>query len=126
MIDHLVLTLPIKTVSESNSREHWTARNKRKRSQQEEILFEWRNKAGQQRFKLPCRVTFTRYSTKFLDDDNIRGAFKGVRDAVASLLGVDDDPMAPVEWCYVQERTKKREHLVIIEVKSIEGATCQL
>lgn len=119
MIDHLVLTIPMRTVSEANQREHWTKRNRRKRNHQAEVLYEWRVKAGTHRFKLPCCVTFTRYAVQMLDSDNLAGAFKAARDMIASLLGVDDSPTAPVEWVYRQEKIKKREHRVMIEVRSV-------
>ena len=36
------------------------------------------------------RVIFTRVGPKKLDDDNVTGAFKYVRDGVAEALGADD------------------------------------
>jgi hypothetical protein len=119
MIDHLILTMPLRTVSEQNVRQHWSVRNRRKVKQQEEVMVEWRNKAGLQKFKLPCRVTFTRYSVKLMDTDAIVSSFKGVRDMVAALLNVDDGPESPVEWHYLQEKIAKREHGIKIEVQSV-------
>jgi hypothetical protein len=52
---------------------------------------------------LPCVVVLVRHSpgTTELDDDNLRGALKAVRDEVARWLKVDDaDPM--VQWVYHQ------------------------
>lgn len=54
---------------------------------------------------LPIVVTLTRFSpgTTPLDDDNLRGTLKAIRDGLASWLGVDDG--GPwVEWRYVQTR----------------------
>ena len=119
MINHLVLTLPMRTVSEANQREHWTKRNKRKQAQQKEVMAEWKHWIGTGRVNLPCRVTFTRYSSKLLDTDNLAGSMKHARDMVSKLLGVDDGPTAPVEWVYRQEQIKKRQHRVQIEVQSL-------
>lgn len=46
-------------------------------------------------------VTLTRVGPRRLDDDNLAGSLKGVRDAIAAALGVDDrDPK--VQWVYGQ------------------------
>jgi len=46
-------------------------------------------------------VRLERVAPRALDDDNLRGALKAVRDAVAEALGIDDaDPR--VRWQYGQ------------------------
>lgn len=54
---------------------------------------------------LPIVVTFTRYAPGRLDDDNLRMAFKAMRDGIADRLGLqDNDPR--ITWAYEQgERT---------------------
>jgi hypothetical protein len=88
----LRIEAPIKTVSEMNRREHWTARNKRRVQQRREVYFAWKvGVAGKRkRFGVPCTVKLTRLGVRMLDDDNLRGALKFVRDQVAELLGMDD------------------------------------
>ena len=99
----------LRVESEANSHTHWRARQRRARSQRELILLAL---ARVDRAALQAaprlRVTFTRVMGprgRPFDDDNLVGAFKHVRDAVAGWLGVDDrDP-----WCVwvvnpVQER----------------------
>lgn len=49
-------------------------------------------------------VTLTRYSPGHLDDDNLRGAMKHVRDAVAIELGVPNDDDPRWTWVYMQSR----------------------
>lgn len=63
--------------------------------------------AGWARPMLPCTVLLTRVGpSNGLDDDNLRGALKGVRDAVAEWLRIDDrDPR--VTWQYDQRRGKQ-------------------
>lgn len=36
--------------------------------------------------KLPCKIGLTRLSTRKLDDDNLVGAFKWIRDEIADCL----------------------------------------
>lgn len=51
----------------------------------------------------PLVVTMVRVAPSTLDDDNLRGAFKPVRDGVADALGSDDrTPM--IEWRYEERR----------------------
>ena len=93
----MIVHLPIATVSESNRRDHWQVKRKRAKAQ--------RTMAATlvPRFGLPCVVTLTRISPRALDDDNLRGALKHVRDGVADRLGIDDrDPR--VEWRYAQRK----------------------
>lgn len=64
---------------------------------------------------LPCVVTITRLApSNGLDTDNLLSSQKGVRDQIATWLGVDDrDPR--VTWEYAQERA--REYGVRVEVR---------
>lgn len=93
----MIVHLPIATVSEANRRDHWQVKRKRAKSQRQIAA------ALVPRFGLPCVVTLTRISPRLLDDDNLRGALKHVRDGVADRLGIDDrDPR--VEWRYAQRK----------------------
>ncbi len=50
-------------------------------------------------------VTFVRYGKRALDDDNLAGSCKPIRDAVAAWLGIDDgDPR--IRWEYGQVETR--------------------
>ena len=55
---------------------------------------------------LPCVVTLTRISARGLDDDNLQGAFKAVRDSVADALGVDDRMREIVRYEYGEQVVK--------------------
>lgn len=50
-------------------------------------------------------VLLTRWSPRKLDDDNLAGALKAVRDEVAAWLGLDDGDERIV-WRYFQEKNK--------------------
>ena len=50
-------------------------------------------------------VSLVRYGRRKLDDDNLAGSFKPLRDAIASSLGIDDgDPR--MRWEYGQIETR--------------------
>ena len=100
--------LRIPTVSEANKREHWAAKAKRVKSQRSTAKFETQDLLM---LKMPLSVTLTRVSPRPLDDDNLRGALKAVRDGIADRLGINDrDPR--VAWLYSQRRGKKGEQAV--------------
>jgi len=97
----MIVHLPITTVSESNRRDHWRVKAKRAKAQRQMAAM------LVPRCCLPCVVTLTRISPRMLDDDNLRGALKHVRDGVADRLGIDDrDPR--VEWRYAQRKGKQK------------------
>lgn len=50
---------------------------------------------------LPLVVTITRIGPKRLDDDNLEGACKYVRDEIARMIGEDDGSPA-YTWIYKQ------------------------
>lgn len=110
----IVVTLPIRTVSESNVRTHWAQRAKRAKGQRLTVALRLRPEVIGRRV-MPCVVTLTRISPRMLDDDNLRGATKAVRDGVADALGVDDrDPR--VAWLYDQAKGKPKECAVRIAI----------
>lgn len=102
----LYAALPIRLVSEANraSRQHWRVRQERAKGQKEAVgLFlgaysQWLAGA------VPCAVHITRLGPRDLDDDNLQGAAKAVRDALAAMMGVDDRAGQGVEWNAVAQR----------------------
>ena len=85
-----------------NTREHWAARASRVRNEKEAVAWVL---AAKHKPALPCVVTLTRLApSSGLDDDNLAGALKSVRDAVAAWLGVDDRDRATVRYQYEQQR----------------------
>lgn len=96
-VQYLAVTLPVATVSEANRRDHWSTKAKRAKRHRTAA------RAMCPLVPLPATVRLVRLSTRTLDDDNLRGALKAVRDGCADRLGVDDrDPR--VTWEYAQER----------------------
>jgi len=100
------VVVPLVTVSESNARGHWSGRARRVKAQREAVAQRLR------RCPLPSTralaVHLTRVSPRQLDDDNLRGALKACRDAVAMWLGVGDGPTGPIAWTYGQQKAPAR------------------
>lgn len=109
--------IPIRTISEANAREHWAVKCKRKNHQKRSVMFFLGSslKLG----CLPCTVKLTRIGKRKMDEDNLLGALKHVRDAVAELLhpglapGRADDS-SDITWSYDQQIGKN--YAVVIEI----------
>lgn len=123
----MTLTIPIRVVSEANMREHWAAKANRVRSQRRAVALAWRaaQAANDNVPALPVAVTLVRISPRPLDDDNLRGALKGIRDQLAVELGlpvnrrgIADDRDPRVTWLYGQERGKPGEYAVRVVVEA--------
>lgn len=94
------VAIPLRLVSEANSREHWRVVAKRKKAQRQAVLIALRS-TRQPAVPIPCTVTLCRYSPRQLDSDNLQSACKAVRDEIAAWLGIDDrSPL--VSWVYQQ------------------------
>jgi hypothetical protein len=50
------------------------------------------------------RVELHRRGPKLLDDDNLRGSFKAVRDEIAAFLGTHDGPSSALKFEYSQDK----------------------
>jgi len=103
--------LDILTVSENNSREHWRVRHSRTSSQKEQIRAAL-NKHGPEKF-FPCHIHMRRLSPGTMDDDNLPGSMKYIRDAIADYIipgqlpgRADGDPR--LSWSYSQQKTSNK------------------
>jgi len=100
-----VILLPdFKTGRGLNDREHHMIRYRRVKA--EKSLVAWQlSEFNDRKPALPCVCTLTRFApSNGLDDDNLAGSLKGVRDAVADWLGVDDRDRSRVRYVYEQQR----------------------
>lgn len=97
----VTLRLPCRVRSEANQRCHWAERRRRFAEQRLQMhrVFCWAVLQGWLP-PLPLVVTFTHLG-KVMDDDNLAGAFKGLRDALAVGFDVDDGDER-IEWRYAQ------------------------
>lgn len=91
----------------TNLRGHW--RSLQRRKDKEKQVTAWMLASMAPLPPLPCVVTLTRLGPRELDDDNLPGAFKYVRDTIATALGTHDGPSAPVRWVYAQRRTTVKD-----------------
>lgn len=99
----MILLDGLRTERGQNAREHYMTRFRRVQAEKERVG--WELKRLTERPPLPCVVTLTRLApSSGLDDDNLVGSLKSVRDAVADWLGVDDKDRATVRYQYEQQR----------------------
>jgi hypothetical protein len=113
----ITVTLPLRLVSEANVRDGWA--KKAKRTQEQRAIVGWalaRYRATLRAMAPPITITLTRISPGRLDGDNLQRAAKGIRDQVASALGIDDGD-ARLEWVYAQRKGKPKEYGVTIAVQ---------
>lgn len=124
--------IPLKTVSESNCSEHWTAKSKRHQQQQFFIRCLFNKESNE--IPMPCEVTLTRISPRMLDaEENLPMAFKWIKDEIGACLfpdkvvtykkkggkfvknkgHADSDPR--VRWNFFQEKGKSL--CIRIEIK---------
>jgi hypothetical protein len=110
----MIVDIPIRTESEMNRRDHWRERDDRRRCQQQSVAV-CLYCAG--RPALPVHVTMTRIGPRRMDDDNLAGALKHVRDEIARWLGVDDGDKARVTWQVEQQRGKLHGVRVVFQAR---------
>lgn len=109
----------VKTISEANRsrHEHWSSINARADAQKQITTLVLRTKlAVRCPWPPPLTVTLTRVGPRLLDDDNLRGSLKAVRDAVARWLEIDDRHRELVAYEYEQRLAGKGRVGVEIEV----------
>lgn len=97
-----MIAVPLRTVPGLNARELWQVRSSRVKKERRTVAW---SLAGKPRPKIPCSVRLTRVAPSAgVDDDNLPGALKGVRDQIAEWLGVDDRYRMQVRYVYAQRR----------------------
>ena len=106
------MVVPIRTISASNSREHHMARARRVKGERWTTVLLMRDMAAAEmvdRFALLSRCPVIRLTRitgplgRTMDDDNLRGCLKAIRDGVADSLSINDnDPR--VSWYYAQRK----------------------
>lgn len=113
--------IPVKTVSESNMlSEHWRKKYIRHKVQKNWICACF--KMNKTKIPLPCTVKMTRIAKRKLDEDeNLRMAFKWIKDYIADQLipglapGRADDSKQ-IKWEYDQISGEVKEFSIRIEI----------
>lgn len=129
--DALVVTLGMELVNASNgSHGHWTKKAERAKHQRGASAVALRAWMASY-LAVPVRqyletcgivVTLVRVAPRELDDDNIRGACKHIRDGVADALGLASDRDKRVTWEYEQERGEPRTYGARVRVEARQMA----
>jgi hypothetical protein len=119
----LTLEWPMALPSMSNARLHWAAKARRTKAQRVSAGLALRaNGVGWRLTPLEpgghLIVWLDRQAPRRLDDDNLRGAFKAVRDEVAAFFHVPDN-YPSLSWCY---RQSKGPATVRIEFEALTAA----
>jgi hypothetical protein len=117
------VSVPIRTVSEMNLREHWSKRAKRKKEQGVAIALVLnptfiRSMRAWGSGVTSWAVTLTRVAPRLLDADNLAASNKGVQDSVARVIGVDDRHIA---WTYAQRKGSPKDYAVEIAITAERG-----
>jgi hypothetical protein len=112
-----VFSIPLRLNVSLNSRMHWAKRAKIVRAQRAAVALSWSRWGMKGKATEPSVVTLSRIAPRRVDDDNLRGLLKGVRDEVATQLGVDDGGKL-VKWRYEDRKGAVREHAVQIRVET--------
>lgn len=126
--DPLTITIPLRTTTGLNEREHWAARARRVKN--ERCFVEGRllvtvhhaRRAALKRVLAGAGVVsihLERVSPKAADDDNVVGGLKAVRDEIARWLGVDDGDQR-LSWSYSQSRGPFLVKVTLISTKKAE------
>jgi hypothetical protein len=116
----LTFTVPIKATFTLNSREHWSARARKRKAERQHIALAMKAVTVPMFFAPGFLVTLTRIGPRKLDSDNVQGALKAIRDEVAAQLGIDDgDPR--ITWNYEQSKGDYAVK-VVIETAEAEAA----
>jgi hypothetical protein len=105
------VTLPIRVTNPSNgSHGHWSVVARSRAQARSLVHLALPGHLRSARLARLNLVTLVRMSPSAgLDDDNLRGALKAVRDQVAEELGLRSDRDPAVEWAYAQNRGSRKD-----------------
>lgn len=115
--------IPLKVISAANKREHWAIKHKRDRLQKNTVAMYLNS--YKDLITLPCVVKLTRVAPRKLDGDNLQYAFKGIRDAVCSIIKpglaagrADDDERIQIEYMQHSDGPKVYGFKITIECEN--------
>lgn len=107
----MIIIVPgLRTYNVTNVRMHWRVRMARTQAVRDsvtEALYaeDWTLQAPSER--TPWDVRLVRLGPREMDDDGVVSALKGVRDALAAFVGVDDKQRRLVRYSYDQRPSKE-------------------
>lgn len=109
----MTIHLPIRTQTEANAKEHWRTRHQRAKGQRAATKLYVSQLTAP---SLPAEITLTRLGKRKMDDDNVPGALKHVRDELAAWIGVDDG--SPL-YTWIYRQTVGKEYGVRVEIANV-------
>lgn len=109
------IEIPLEVRSENKIRgRHWGSTHGAKKLELNAVWMSWREKFGTRKPALPAAVRLTRVSPRTLDDDNVVGGMKAIRDLVTRVLGLSNDDDPRVRWRVEQDRGKPAVRIEVI------------
>lgn len=129
--------LPIRTISEANTREHHFAKTRKKRKEDQKYWINWAfvQDIVQKKKELPPKifVHLTRIAPRTLDYDNLVSSFKHIRDYIAACVHPEAIVVAirngkryknpghcdrgnSITWDYSQQKGEPKEYAVRIRI----------
>lgn len=116
----LEFTIPVKTVSELNQREHWSTRAARLKAHKEISIIFTLNALNNSNFCFipsyqKIRLFLCRNGKRKMDLDNLAGSFKGVIDGICHALKIDD---RDIDMNFSQT-IKNKEFTISVKVRVI-------
>lgn len=119
----LEFELPIKTISEANRRRNWGksvfAHLHRHKKQRKAVRLMMNTHLREVPAGRPLRITLVRVGPRRLDDDNLAGAMKHVRDGIADSLEIDDGDETQAVWAVAQEKGRSGEYSVRVRLEHV-------
>jgi hypothetical protein len=111
--------LPLRIVSEANAREHWQPKARRARAHRA-VARALLQRHARPVHGGPITIGLERIAPRKLDDDNLAGGFKAVRDGVADWLGIDDGSDR-LRWTYGQRKGRAGQYAAqVVVIWSLE------
>lgn len=116
---HAVILDPLRTVSESNTREHWAAKARRVKMQRS-TTYRWLRSLlpPGPSWTLPLTVTLTRIAVRTLDAGNLEPSLKAIQDGCADYLAGEylagQDRQSGLTWQYAQRHGTAKQSAVEI------------
>jgi hypothetical protein len=117
----MTITIPIDGMrlgAALNARVHWSKRAERTKKERAvvDVALRCHRQPTLEPTCPPTTCTLVRIAPRMLDDDNLRGAFKAIRDEVAAFFGVDDGPKGLIVWRYEQRKGQPKQYAVEIRL----------
>ena len=110
--------IPVKLVSEMNSRDHWAKRHRRFKAQGKWVLASLIGKNHPTSERIAIVLTRLKAPRqRNFDGDNLQASFKAIRDAIAAWLDIDDGSDR-LHWEYRQDKGEKAG--VRVEIRGME------